>query len=126
MSDLFDKLSKLRLLAAVLYDQGTVASLSDEEKQASIQPLREKTHALIVTAIETELPEVISAIKCYEEEAELDRRRATRYMEKATEAHDHAKNIRNMLKHQMLSKGQTERIQGNYMATIVDGELKLR
>ena len=125
-SDLFEKLSKLRLMAAVLYDQGTAAGLSEEEKQASIQPLREKTKGLIILAIDSDLAEVIGAVKAYEEQAALDQRRAKRYQEKAKEAHDHAAHIRQLLKDHMLSKGHTERIQGNYMATIVDGKLELR
>jgi hypothetical protein len=113
-------------LAAVLYDRGTSADLSEEEKRASIHPLQQKRDELIKGAIESHLDQVIITIKNIEEDASNESRKAQRHLEKAQEAKEHAHHIREALKTHMLAHMQTERIQGNYMATIVDSKLEVR
>lgn len=123
---LYEALSKLRIMAAVLYDQGTAAGLSEEEKQESIAPLRHRREEIIKLMIQKDLSEVIIAIKDYQEEAACDMRRAKRHQEKAQEAQGHAQVMLDLLKQDMISKGKMERIHGNYMAVITDGKLEIR
>ena len=123
---LFDKLCKLRLLAAVLYDQGTAAGLTSNQILESIHPVREQTKALIHEAIKNHLDEAICAVYSYEELAKLDESRAKRYQEKAQEAFSHAEQIKEALKKHLLEQGKTQAMHGNYMVTLVDGKVELR
>lgn len=123
---LYDELVKLRLMAAVLYDQGTYADLSEEEKHSSIEPLQKKRTHLINLAVEKDLEQTIIAIKNIEGDAESEKKRAERHMEKYREAMLHAQHIREALKEHMISRGQLERSHGNYMATITNGQLEVR
>jgi hypothetical protein len=126
MKLLYDKLAKLRLLAAVLYDQGTAADLTEEQKHESIAPLQQQRDWLIKYAVHDDFEEAIIAIKNIEEDAALEKKRADRFMEKYREAMLHAQHIREALKSDMIAHGHLDRIHGNYMATITDGSLQIR
>lgn len=124
--DLFEKLARLRLMAAVVYDQGIAANLSDDEKEKTIEPIRHRHEELIKEAIQNDLPGLICAIKNYQALAVMDQNIAKRHQEKASEALSHADILSEHLKAHMLSTGKTQIMDGNYMAIITDMKLEIR
>lgn len=123
---LFETLSKLRLMAAVIYDQASAQDMSEEDKEKAIAPIRAGRDDLLRKALEIDLPQVVACLRCYQDEAQMEEKRALRHKEKAQEARAHAQHLVGLMKEDLLSKGLSERIQGNAMLTLNDGKLEIR
>lgn len=124
--DLFRRISALRITAAVLYDRGVAAGHGHVQLMQDTQPLRDELQREITVAATEDLAGMIAAARFLETEAEGHEKDARYLLEKRDNALDTAKRIRSAITARMHMENKISVMDGDYSATLIEGELTLR
>lgn len=96
-SALYDSISKVRSLAASLYDKGLVHGKNDEELAKDILPLASMVGDMIHTAVHHDLDGCAMAIKLFEGEKKSFQSMINYFNEKIVDSETHSEAIKEVL-----------------------------
>lgn len=122
----YDRLCQIRLTAAVLYDRGRALGHGHEELADDIRPLMQTLQKERAEAADSDLAGVVMAIRSLESEAQKHELDVKFLTEKAASAREHVALLKQELHGTLTRRGITERIEGDFSVTLVDGNITVR
>lgn len=122
----YERLSVMRLTAAVMFDQSIAAGATPETTAKNLEPITKKVEEVTRHAIQHDLPGVVFAIRALESDAMKHDQDARFLLDKAENSRAHVQRLKNALKDEMAKHGATERKHGDTFVTLVNGEINLR
>ena len=124
---LYRTITQLRLAAASVYDNATMAGLSEEDMDAKLAPFREHLSATIEKAAINDLPGCRFAIQMLEQSAAAHDELIAQMHKKRDDELAHANALRQELVKRMRAAGLKEHFEAGVMVTLteVDGRTQL-
>lgn len=116
---LYEVISRMRVTAGLVFDKGTMQGLTPQMIQNQIQPLSDQLDQVIAEASKGQLGDVVTAVNCFEFEAQGFEQSAKVFIEKAAQARHHATQLREALAQDMQRKGEHIRDQEGFTASLI-------
>jgi len=126
MRSLYDELLFLKHTACLIYDDLTTKGCEDSVKETAIKPIRETRDRKVKEVAEGNLSDFIDAIHQLEEDYDCEMHKAAHHRDKACEVKTHIDILKNLLKEDMQSKGQTERVQRSHQVSLQNNKIIIR
>lgn len=123
---LSERLMRLRITAASMYDLGVSRGLKPEEIQKTIAPITSALTKEIIRSAEEDLPGVAIAVHRLEHQVEAYKADLKYLMQKIIDDEAHIGMLKKAVVERMRVQGITEIQDQGYMATLAGDELTLR